>query len=73
MDGITGDGDPAGGIRASETRAENGPESGPGAPSVHIRTFSLVGGVRILRGGLARPSRMARRSDRRSRRDRFAR
>jgi DUF1707 SHOCT-like domain len=29
------------------TRVEGGPEPGPGAPTVNIRAFSLVGGVRI--------------------------
>ena len=31
------------------TTVEGGPEPGPGAPTVHIRAFSLVGGVRIRR------------------------
>ena len=31
------------------TRVEGGPEPGPGAPTVNIRAFSLVGGVRIYR------------------------
>jgi hypothetical protein len=31
------------------TRVEGGPEPGPGAPTVTIRAFSLVGGVRIYR------------------------
>jgi len=61
------------------TRVEGGPEPGPGAPTVHIRAFSLVGGVRIRRSGLSQPSRSDRRADRRSdrradrraRRDRF--
>jgi hypothetical protein len=30
-----------------------GPEPGPGAPTVHIRAFSLLGGTRIYRGGPA--------------------
>ncbi len=30
-----------------------GPKPGPGAPTVHIRAFSLVGGTRIYRGGPA--------------------
>ena len=53
------------------TRVEGGPEPGPGAPTVYIRAFSLAGGVRIHRSGLPPDSRMHRRSDRRSRRDRF--
>jgi hypothetical protein len=51
------------------TRVEGGPEPGPGAPTVHIRAFSLVGGVRI---GPWRAAPQPRR-DRRSRRDRFTR
>jgi uncharacterized protein DUF1707 len=31
------------------TRVQGGPEPGPGAPTVHIRAFSLVGGIRIYR------------------------
>lgn len=31
------------------TRVEGGPEPAPGAPTVNIRAFSLVGGVRIYR------------------------
>jgi len=53
------------------TRIQGGPEPGPGAPTVHIRAFSLVGGVRIYRSGLPPQSRRDRRSDRRSRRGRF--
>ncbi len=53
------------------TRVESGPEPGPGAPTVHIRAFSLVGGVRIYRSGLALPSGTDRRSGRRARRDRL--
>jgi DUF1707 SHOCT-like domain len=49
------------------TRVQGGPEPGPGAPTVHIRAFSLVGGVRIRRSGPAQPPRR----ERRSRRDRF--
>jgi hypothetical protein len=30
-----------------------GPEPGPGAPTVHVRAFSLLGGTRIYRGGPA--------------------
>jgi len=35
------------------TSADAGPEPGPGAPTVHIRAFSLLGGTRIYRGGPA--------------------
>ena len=33
------------------TRIDAGPEPGPGAPTVRIRAFALVGGVRIRRSG----------------------
>jgi hypothetical protein len=33
------------------TSVAAGPEPGPGAPTVHIRAFSLLGGTRIYRGG----------------------
>jgi hypothetical protein len=36
---------------AGGTRIEGGPEPGPGAPTVYIRAFSLVGGVTIQRSG----------------------
>jgi hypothetical protein len=49
------------------------PEPGPGAPTVHIRAFGLVGGVRIHRGEPPQQSRPDRRSDRQSRRDRITR
>ncbi len=52
------------------TRFYGGPEPGPGAPTVHVRAFGLVGGVRIRRGGPPPQSSEYRRSDRRSRRDR---
>jgi hypothetical protein len=55
------------------TRFHGGPEPGPGAPTVHIRAYSLIGGIRIRRGGPPQQSRAYRRSDRRSRRDRFGR
>jgi Domain of unknown function (DUF1707)/Cell wall-active antibiotics response 4TMS YvqF len=32
------------------TRVESGPEPGPGAPTIHIRTFSLLGGVEVDHG-----------------------
>ncbi len=51
------------------TRIQARPEPGPGAPTVHIRAFSLVGGVRIRRGGQDQWPRRARRP----RRDRFTR
>jgi len=35
------------------TSVEAGPEPGPGAPTVHVRAFSLLGGIRIYRGGPA--------------------
>jgi hypothetical protein len=33
------------------TTVDGGPEPGPGAPTVYIRAFSLVGGVSIQRSG----------------------
>jgi hypothetical protein len=33
------------------TSVDAGPEPGPGAPTVHIRAFSLLGGTRIYRAG----------------------
>jgi Domain of unknown function (DUF1707)/Cell wall-active antibiotics response 4TMS YvqF len=53
------------------TRVEGGPEPGPGAPTVHIRAFSLVGGIRIYRSGPSQRSRRDRRADRRARRGRY--
>jgi len=50
-------------------RVEAGPEPGPGAPTVHVRAFSLVGGVRISRSG-DQWAATDRRSRHRSRRDR---
>jgi hypothetical protein len=35
------------------TSADAGPEPGPGAPTVHIHAFSLLGGTRIYRAGPA--------------------
>jgi hypothetical protein len=32
------------------TRVGRGPEPGPGAPTIHIRAFSLLGGVEVVRG-----------------------
>jgi Domain of unknown function (DUF1707) len=33
------------------TSVEAGPDPGPGAPTVHVRAFSLVGGIRVSRSG----------------------
>jgi hypothetical protein len=33
------------------TSVDAGPEPGPGAPTVHVRAFSLLGGTRIYRAG----------------------
>jgi hypothetical protein len=33
------------------TRIDSGPDPGPGAPTVRIRAFALVGGIRIRRSG----------------------
>jgi hypothetical protein len=33
------------------TKIEAGPEPGPGAPTIRIRSFALVGGIRIHRSG----------------------
>jgi hypothetical protein len=35
------------------TSVDAGPEPGPGAPTVHIRAFSLLGGTRIYRAAPA--------------------
>jgi hypothetical protein len=35
------------------TSVDAGPEPGPGAPTVHVRAFSLLGGIRIYRSGPA--------------------
>ncbi len=32
------------------TEVEGAPDPGPGAPTIHIRAFSIVGGIRIRRG-----------------------
>ena len=50
------------------TRVEGAPDPGPGAPTIHIRAFSLVGGIRIRRDGPGRRSaagRLDRGADRR--------
>ncbi len=33
------------------TQVEGAPDPGPGAPTIHIRAFSVVGGIRIRRSG----------------------
>ena len=51
------------------TRVEGAPDPGPGAPTIHIRAFSLVGGIRIRRDGPGRRSaaeRLDRGADRRA-------
>ena len=51
------------------TRVEGAPDPGPGAPTIHIRAFSLVGGIRIRRDGPGRRSaaeRLDRGTDRRA-------
>lgn len=60
------------------TRIGGGPQPGPGAPTIHIRAFSLLGGVEIDRGrpaGYTPAGRRDRLHDRRERvrgrRDRF--
>jgi hypothetical protein len=32
------------------TQVEGAPDPGPGAPTIHIRAFSVIGGIRIRRG-----------------------
>jgi hypothetical protein len=60
------------------TRVQGGPEPGPGAPTVHVRAFSLVGGIRIYRStrgdrsqGGDRGARADWRAERRARRGRY--
>ena len=36
------------------TQVEGAPDPGPGAPTIHIRAYSVVGGIRIRRGGSGR-------------------
>jgi hypothetical protein len=36
------------------TQVEGAPDPGPGAPTIHIRAFSVVGGIRIRRSGSGR-------------------
>jgi hypothetical protein len=50
------------------TRVQGGPGPGPGAPTVRIRAFSLVGGVRVGRGEPGSEPRADWRSERRSER-----
>jgi hypothetical protein len=38
------------------TRVEGAPDPGPGAPTIHIRAFSIIGGIRIRRDGPGRRS-----------------
>jgi hypothetical protein len=33
------------------TSVDAAPDPGPGAPTIHIRAFSIIGGIRIRRGG----------------------
>jgi hypothetical protein len=33
------------------TDVENAPDPGPGAPTIHIRAFSVIGGIRVRRSG----------------------
>jgi hypothetical protein len=39
------------------TAVEGAPDPGPGAPTIHIRAFSVIGGIRIRRGSSGRRSR----------------
>jgi hypothetical protein len=39
------------------TSVEGAPDPGPGAPTIHIRAFSIIGGIRIRRGSSGRRSR----------------
>jgi hypothetical protein len=41
------------------TSVEGAPDPGPGAPTIHIRAFSIIGGIRIRRGS-GRKSRASR-------------
>ncbi len=51
------------------TRVGRGPEPGPGAPTIHIRAFSLLGGVEIARGRPIRSTPSGRTSRREERLD----
>ena len=46
------------------TQVEGAPDPGPGAPTIHIRAYSLVGGIRIRRGGGGRRPRTDQPGDR---------
>ncbi len=55
------------------TSVEGAPDPGPGAPTIHIRAFSIIGGIRIRRGSgrrsratreLGQPTRWDERQDR---------
>ncbi len=51
------------------TRVEGAPDPGPGAPTIHIRAYSVIGGIRIRRDGPGRRSaaqRLDRGTDRRA-------
>jgi hypothetical protein len=39
------------------TTIEGAPDPGPGAPTIHVRAFSILGGIRIRRGTSGRRSR----------------
>jgi uncharacterized protein DUF1707 len=51
------------------TAVEGAPDPGPGAPTIHIRAFSVIGGIRIRRGSSGRRSRADRQLDQQARRD----
>jgi hypothetical protein len=36
------------------TAVEAAPDPGPGAPTIHIRAFSVIGGIRVRRGSARR-------------------
>ena len=49
------------------TSVEGAPDPGPGAPTIHIRAFSIIGGIRIRRGSSGRRSRADRQLDQQAR------
>lgn len=51
------------------TSVEGAPDPGPGAPTIHIRAFSIIGGIRIRRGSSGRRSRADRQLDQQARWD----
>jgi hypothetical protein len=51
------------------TAVEGAPDPGPGAPTIHIRAFSIIGGIRIRRGSSGRRSRADRQLDQQARWD----